>query len=258
MGVQYGIWTFDTASIATQEIADVRAALGAGESERAFEHTEAAIQMLYLPVHATSESESDEQPFRSRAGHVVTWDGRLDNREELIASLGTELRNDPADVAIVATALQLWGIAALGKFLGDWALSAWDPKERIVILARDFLGTKALYYKNDEGSFSWSTLIDPLLRSKNQAFHFREEYLAGWFLQFPATNLTPFAGIHSVPPASYALFRPRKTVVRQYWNFDSAERVRYQDDRGYEEHFRALFEQSVRRRLLSTDRKRVA
>src|ERR1051326_8294095 len=252
MGVQYGIWTFDTASIATQEIADVRAALGAGESERAFEHTEAAIQMLYLPFHARSESERDEQPFRSRAGQVVIWDGRLDNREELMASLRTELRKDPADVAIVATALQAWGIAALGKFLGDWALSVWDPKERIVILARDFLGTKPLYYKNDEGSFSWSTLIDPLLRSKNQAFHFREEYLAGWFLQFPATNLTPFAGIHSLPPSSHALFPPRKAVVRQYWNFDSAERVRYQDDRGYEEHFRALFEQSVRRRLLST------
>jgi asparagine synthase (glutamine-hydrolysing) len=252
MGVQYGIWTFDRASIATQELADVRAALAAGESERVFEHTEAAIQMLYLPFHARSESERDEQPFRSCEGQVVIWDGRLDNREELMASLRTELRKDPADVAIVATALQLWGIAALGKFLGDWALSAWDPKERIVILARDFLGTKPLYYKNDEGSFSWSTRIDPLLRSKKQASHFQEEYLAGWFLQFPGTNLTPFAGIHSVPPASYVLVRPRKTVIRQYWNFDSAKRVRHQDDRGYEEHFRALFEQSVRRRLRST------
>src|ERR1051326_1667635 len=115
MGVQYGIWTFDTASIATQEIADVRAALGAGESERAFEHTEAAIQMLYLSFHARFESERDEQPFRSRAGQVVIWDGRLDNREELMASLRTELRKDPADVAIVATALQAWGTPALGK-----------------------------------------------------------------------------------------------------------------------------------------------
>ena len=252
MGVQYGIWTFDGAGIATQEIADVRAALGSAESERAFEYTEAAIQMLYLPWPARSESERDEQPFRSRAGQVVFWDGRLDNREELIVSLRTELRKDPADVAIVATALQLWGIAALGKFLGDWALSVWDPKERIVILARDFLGTKPLYYKNDEGSFSWSTLIEPLLRLKKQAFHLREEYLAGWFSQFPGTTLTPFAGIHSVPPASYVLFRPRKAIVREYWNFDSAKRVRHQDDRGYEEHFRALFEESVRRRLRST------
>src|ERR1051325_11583882 len=83
MGVQYGIWTFDRAGIATQELADVRAALASGESGRVFEYTETAMQMLYFPVHATSESESDEQPFRSRAGHVVTWDGRLDNREEI-------------------------------------------------------------------------------------------------------------------------------------------------------------------------------
>jgi asparagine synthase (glutamine-hydrolysing) len=69
---------------------------------------------------------------------------------------------------------------------------------------------------------------------------------------FPATHLTPFSGIHSVPPASYLLFRPKTATVLPYWTFDPNKTVRYRDDREYEEQFRNVFREAVRRRLRAT------
>lgn len=249
MSVQFGLWNFDHASIAPKDVADIRSTLAGYASEGTFEYCESEIQLLYLPFHVTPESELEKQPFLSSSGQVWLWDGRLDNRQELIGLLGAGLKGDLTDVAIAAAALEAWGTTALAKLIGDWALSIWNPKERTVLLAKDFLGAKSLYYTIGENALAWSTLIDPLLLPKNRPFCLQEEYLAGWFSHFPDTHLTPFVGIHSVPPASYVLFRAQNANGRQYWNFDPNKRIAYRNDHEYEEHFRTVFGESVRRRL---------
>src|SRR5207245_4201132 len=61
----------------------------------------------------------------------------------------------------------------------------------------------------------------------------------------------PYVGIHSVPPSSSVLLRPGKHTIRKYWDFDPGKRIRYRTDGEYEEHFRAVFAEAVRRRLRS-------
>jgi asparagine synthase (glutamine-hydrolysing) len=251
MSVQFGLWNFDQRSVAPKDIADIRSTLASYASEGILEYSVNGIQLLYLPFHVTPVSDLEEQPFLSTSGQVYLWDGRLDNRQELIGLLGAELRGNLTDVAIAAAALEAWGTPALAKLVGDWALSIWNPKERSVLLAKDFLGAKSLHYTVQENALVWSTLLDPLLLPKNRPFCLQEEYLAGWFSHFPDTHLTPFVAIHSVPPASYVLFRPENATVRQYWKFDPHKRIRYRNDGEYEEHFRTVFGESVRRRLCS-------
>ena len=250
MSVLFGIWTFHHAGIADEYLAGIRATLSSYSSDGKSEHTGSDIHLIHLPFHVTRESEDESQPFVTPSGQVLLWDGRLDNRQELIGSLGKELRGDLTDVAIAAAALESWGTDGLRKLVGDWALSLWNPKEQSVVLAKDFLGARQLYYTVDRNSFAWSTLIDPLLLP-NKPFQLQEEYLAGWLSQFPAAHLTPFAGIHAVPPSSAVFFRRAKITVRRYWDFDPGKRIRYRDDREYEEHFRNVFGESVRRRLRS-------
>ena len=251
MSVQYGLWSFHHKSITPKDLAHIRATLSAYESETVCEYSDGDIQLIHLPFHVTPESEMERQPFQSRSGRVVLWDGRLDNRQELIGSLRSELQGASTDVAIVAAALDSWGISALSKLVGDWALSVWNPRERTVLLAKDFLGAMPLYYRKGEKGFAWSTILDPLFLFEQHSFRLQEEYLAGWFSHFPAAHLTPFAGIHSVPPSSYVLFRTSGIEVRQYWHFDAGKRILHRNDREYEEHFRTVFGESVRRRLRS-------
>jgi len=61
------------------------------------------------------------QPCKSICGKVLTWDGRLDNRAELISELRDVLTLDSTDVAIVAAVYEKWGSDCFPRLMGDWA-----------------------------------------------------------------------------------------------------------------------------------------
>lgn len=251
MSMQFGLWNLNGSAIDARVVTAAKKTLIPYASEGMMEFSRGEIHLLYIPFPVTRESAQEIQPVQTRSGHTMLWDGRLDNRQELIRALGTELQGPSTDVEIASVALELWGIAGLAKLVGDWALAVWNPRERTVLLAKDFLGSKALYYSIKDRCFAWSTLLDPLVL-QNTSFQLNEEYLAGWLTHFPGSDLTPFVGIKSVPPGSYVLFQPESTRVREYWNFEPGKKIAYRDDRQYEEHFRAVFGESVRRRLRST------
>jgi asparagine synthetase B (glutamine-hydrolysing) len=76
---------------------------------------------------------------------VITWDGRLDNPAELISELRDSLTVNSIDVTIIAAAYEKWGANCFAKLIGDWALSIWNPRERSVLLAKDPIGTRAIF-----------------------------------------------------------------------------------------------------------------
>jgi asparagine synthase (glutamine-hydrolysing) len=155
------------------------------------------------------------------------------------------------DVSIVAAAYEEWGTDCFAKLIGDWALSIGDVKSRSLILAKDPIGPRHLYYSIEKDQVTWSTILDPLVLFAGHSFALNEEYIAGWFSLFPAAHLTPYVGIHSVPPSSSVLIREGKHAVSKYWDFDPSKRIRYATDAEYEEHFRAVFAEAVRRTLRS-------
>src|SRR5208283_2214711 len=120
-----------------------------------------------------------------------------------------------------------------------------------LVLAKDFVGTRHLYYSFDEDQVTWSTVLDPLVLFSGKTFSLCEEYIAGWFSFFPAVHLTPYVGIHSVPPSSFVVLQHKKHTIRKYWDFDSGNSIRYGADGEYEEHFRTVFSDAVKCRLRS-------
>ncbi|HWR15473.1 MAG TPA: asparagine synthase-related protein [Terriglobales bacterium] len=207
--------------------------------------------ILYRAFHTTKESYREVQPHISKYGFVLAWDGRLDNRKELVEEIGGEISLDSTDVEIVAAVYQRWGTTAFAKLIGDWALSVWNPKDQSLVLAKDFVGTRHLYYSIEGDEVTWCTLLDPLVLLAKRALKLEEDYIAGWLSFFPAAHLTPYIGIYSVPPSAFVLLTKRGRQVTKYWDFDPGKRIRYRSDAEYEEHFRLAFGRSVRRRLRS-------
>src|SRR5208283_859373 len=205
MSVQFGKCNLDGKPVDLQELDRVRAVLApyGPDAEGSFCKDNAGI--IYRAFHTTKESRLEVQPHVGPSGAVVTWDGRLDNRSGLIHELGGHLSSDSTDLSIVTAAYEHWGRNSLAKLIGDWALSIWDPDERSLLLAKDLVGTRHLYYSIDKHNVTWSTLIEPLVLFAGKTFALCEEYIAGWFSFFPATHLTPYLGIHSVPPSSFVL-----------------------------------------------------
>jgi asparagine synthase (glutamine-hydrolysing) len=249
MSVQFGRWNFEGQPPAPEYIEKVNATLAPYGPDSNESYSKGGVRILYRAFHTTKESRRERQPHISSSGAVITWDGRLDNRADLISELGDSLTITSTDVAIVAVAYEKWGGNCFAKLIGDWALSIWNHVNRSLILAKDPIGTRHLYYSFNNNQLTWSTILDPLVRLAGKTFALNEEYIAGWFSMFPAAHLTPCVGIHSVPPSSTVLFGPGKHTVSKYWDFDPSNQIRYRTDAEYEEHFRTVFDQSVQRRL---------
>ena len=251
MSVQFGRWNWEGQPPAPGYIEKVSAALAPYGPDSNEAYSKGGVKILYRAFHTTRESRRETQPHISPSGAVITWDGRLDNRAELISDLRDSLTIASTDVAIVAAAYEKSGSDCFAKLIGDWALSIWNPINRSLLLAKDSIGTHHLFYSFDNHQVTWSTILDPLVRFAGKTFAICEEYIAGWLSMFPATHLTPCVGIHSVPPSSFVLLRAERHTVNKYWDFDPEKKIRYRSDAEYEEHFCTVFAKAVQRKLRS-------
>jgi len=185
----------------------------------------------------------------SRTGRVFTWDGRLDNRDEISRFL------DPAapstghtDVAIVAAAFDHMGSSCFPLLRGDWALSIWNPQEQELVLARDYIGVKPLFYYLYAKGMMWCSHLAPLALCGDR-FGLCDEYIAGYLAFHPDAHLTPYREILSVAPGSFVRIRNRHATECCYWTPPASHGTHPRSDRDYEEHFLHLLQQAVRRRL---------
>jgi asparagine synthase (glutamine-hydrolysing) len=251
MSVQFGKWNFDGKPVEPDYIQRASGILAPYAPDGINICNRDSIFFLYGAFHTTDESQCAVQPHLSSTGVATLWDGRLDNRANLIRQLLGDLTMKSADVQIVAAAYQRWGADSFAKFIGDWALSVWNPNDRSLVLAKDVVGTRHLYYSVGTSQVTWGTLLDPLVLLANCSFSLEQEYVAAWIASSPAAHLTPYAGIHSVPAATFVKVQLGRVSVRKYWDFDGRKRIRYRTDQEYDEHFRIVFGESVRRRLRS-------
>jgi asparagine synthase (glutamine-hydrolysing) len=251
VSVQFGRWNFDGRPIDPNYVAKVQTMLQPYAPDGSAVCSEVPFFVLYGSFQTTEESRRERQPFTSRAGTCITWDGRLDNRSDLIGNKKARFAPVPTDFDIVSSLYEAKGTEALHQLVGDWSLSALHRRENTLVMAVDFLGARPLYYFCDERYAAWSSLLEPLAVLAGCKFTLSEEYVAGCLYGFPAASLTPFGEVHAVPPGSFVEITPRATKITKYWDFNPRERLHRSSDAYYEEGFRHFFTQAVRRRLRS-------
>jgi asparagine synthase (glutamine-hydrolysing) len=250
MSVQAGVWNLDGSQLDEEFLGGISKAIADYGPDGEFSHFSGSLGMIYRPFHTTAESRLECQPHHSARENILTWDGRLDNRNELMADLASDLGPNHTDVGIVAAAFDRWETECFSKLIGEWALSVWQPHRKRVVLARDYIGTRQLFYHRNSKRVLWCNQLAPLALS-GSPLSLCEEYVAGFLGLYPDAHLTPYNEIRSVAPASFVCIGERDTFTRRYWTLSTQPTIRYCRDVDYEEHFRHLFRQAVRRRLRS-------
>jgi len=112
------------------------------------------------------EDRFERQPVLGGGGAVVSmFDGRLDNRAELLDALGLHSpANTPIpDGELVRAAYERWAEEAVPRLLGDFAWAVWDGGPRRLLLARDHSCTRALFYTRTDRFVAFATGYRPLL-----------------------------------------------------------------------------------------------
>lgn len=182
---------------------------------------------------------------------VLEWDGRLDNRTELISQLRDSVDHSSTDIDIVMASYLRWGIDFLPHLIGDFALSLWEPSTRTLILARDAFGTRPIYYHANPHGILWSSDLASLIDVANITIEVDREYIASYLNSTPDLELTAYKAIQSVRPGSALIVRNDGIEKHEFWRPSAKREIRYQSDSEYEEHFRDLFRDAVRCRLRS-------
>ena len=157
-------------------------------------HTEASLFMAHRTLHITPEDRAERQPHHGR-DFVMTWDGRLDNRHDLLLALGAPARTP--DVEIVARAYELWGLDALPRLIGDWSCAIWDRVARQIHLASDYMGSRALYWQKTGTALRWSTTLDTFPR---ETLTLNDEYILGFLMLGAPPDSTPYRDVLSLSP----------------------------------------------------------
>ncbi|WP_404445261.1 asparagine synthetase B [Sutcliffiella horikoshii] len=217
-------------------------------------------QTIFFGCHAqwiTSESIGEKLPFYDHERKiVVTADAIIDNREELFEVLQVEysLRKRMPDSQLIILAYSKWG-EDLAKFLiGDFVFIIWDEKQQKLYGARDFSGSRTLYYYQDKEIFSFSTLIKPLLALPNYKKRLNHSWLAE-FIAIPtlveAADMTStvYHSIHQVPPSHSITVTNGEVKLKRYCTINVDQELKLSSNEEYIEAFHEVFGRAVKDRL---------
>ncbi|MGC2108284.1 MAG: asparagine synthase (glutamine-hydrolyzing) [Candidatus Korobacteraceae bacterium] len=170
-------------------------------------------------------STAASQPMCNEDGSLwVVFNGEIYNhaeiRRELEALGGHTWKTDHSDTEMILHAFEQWGIDAIHRFRGMFAIALWDEEKRELWLVRDRIGIKPLYYSVHHGRISFASEIKALLKDPDQARAVDEEGLFNYlsFLTTPAPQ-TLFAGIQKLTNGTWMrVDRHGAITSRKYWD----------------------------------------
>lgn len=206
-------------------------------------------------LRITPEDSLDRQPLWHQGQQMaMVFDGRLDNREELIAQLdiAPSRAAQMADSEIAFHACARWDSEAPRHLLGDYALACWQPRRQRLWLARDALGMRPLfwYWRND--LFAFASMPKALFAVPGLTKALCEESLHDYLCLMPMNGpQSLYRDIFRVEPGQVVELDKGRLDKRYYFRFDPDREIRLGSDDEYVEALKEQLERATRRRLRS-------
>jgi asparagine synthase (glutamine-hydrolysing) len=189
----------------------------------------------------------------------------IELKQELIA-LGASFHTS-SDTEVILRAYERWGTDCFRRFNGMWAIALWDTRDNSLILSRDRMGVKPLYYSVQDGTLFFGSEIKQLihLRGENDKpprwNHFRlYEFLSQSHLHHAEDTL--YEGIYALNPGHWLKVDAGKHLTQElvrslqirFWDFPSEDTAYSASSISFDEaakELRSLLQSSVALRLRS-------
>ncbi len=196
------------------------------------------------------------QPMSTSDGRVVVvFNGEIYNFRDLTAdltALGFVFRTQ-SDTEVILNAWLAWGPDCLKRFNGMFAIALWDSRQDTLLLARDRVGKKPLYYAMDGGKISFASELKALMHcpwiGRELSPQAIEDFLAFGYVPDPKSI---YRDVLKLPPAHYLIWRRgQQPSLRAYWDVDLQART---DRLSFEDAAAELQERlrdAVRRRMIA-------
>jgi asparagine synthase (glutamine-hydrolysing) len=203
-------------------------------------------------------SSSGRQPLSNDDQTLwITFNGEIYNFQSLrkeLESLGHRFRTR-TDTEVIIRAYERWGIDAIKRLRGMFAFAMWDQRKKRLLLARDRVGKKPLFYAYANGCFLFASELQGLLASPHVPREINisaiDSYLTWGYVPAPDTG---FQGVFKLPPAHWMSVSLADgeivTHTERYWSLEYEPKLSMTEDEAAEA-LREKLTESVRLRMIS-------
>jgi len=196
----------------------------------------------------------DQPIFNEDRSVSVVLNGEIYNYRELRQELqerGHRLATK-GDTEVIVHLYEERGAACVEALKGMFAFALWDENRKRLLLARDRLGKKPLYYSLDSKRISFASELLALLQDETIARDIDPTALDGYFAyKCVAPPRTAFRDVRALPPAHTLVYESGSTTIERYWQLRFDRQSGPQNAADIESEIRSQLREAVRRRLIS-------
>ncbi len=200
-------------------------------------------------------SPAGHQPMSDPSGKIwVIFNGEIYNFHEIrreLETLGHVFRSQ-SDTEVIVLGYAQWGDAVLAKFNGMFGLAIWDEPKRRLVVARDAMGIKPVYYSLDGGVLTFGSEIRAVLAGL-ESRPAVDPTAISLFLQYRYTPapFTAFTGIRKLAPGEMLVVEQGKLSKQRWYQFVPTPFERQPSDEEAAHTLLELYRAAVKRHLLS-------
>ena len=207
-------------------------------------------------------SAAGNQPMVSQdSRYVISYNGEIYNALEIgneLRKIGVKFKGH-ADTEVLIEAFSHWGIrGTLKKLIGMFAFALWDRKKKELMLCRDRIGIKPLYWAEFGDSILFASEIKALKKHPKWNSKINHESLNNFFLyNYVPGPKTIFEKVHKMQPGTIITVSPHKIPsIEKYWSLEEVIRSNKNQNleitqKETEEELEKLLNDSVSKRLVS-------
>lgn len=247
-----GMSVEDSKNLLRKQIASIRYR---GPDASGF-HYENGVGLAHARLSIIDVSTSANQPMADQAGKAhVAFNGEIYNFQEIRVELerhGVSFRTK-SDTEVLVEGYARWGLKILDRLRGMFAIAIYDKAKDELILVRDRVGKKPLYYAKfgDQvvfGSEIKAILCHPLA-TRDPDYQAIHEYLTFQYVPCP---MTAFKGIYKVPPAHLVrVSRSGRIEVKRYFSLPTPSNIRSKDRGDLCSELVEILKEATRLRMIS-------
>jgi asparagine synthase (glutamine-hydrolysing) len=169
-----------------------------------------------------------QQPMLNRAGtRGLVFNGEIYNYLELREELRRrgECFRTNSDTEVLERIVEREGVDGIAHLRGMFAFAAWDDAARILLLARDRVGKKPVYYHEEDGHLYFASSLRALRNTTNHRWELSVEALDSFIaLGYIPAPLTIYKNVSKLVAGSVVEFNAGKKTISRYWDLGGDER----------------------------------
>jgi len=208
----------------------------------------ARLSIIDLSIKANQPMVDDD------TGNVIIFNGEIYNYVELKKKIGKAYHfKTNSDTEVILAAYKIYGIQFIEQLQGMFAFALYDKERNKLLLARDRVGIKPLYYRSINGTFIFASEIKAILNPSNKPEAVNEikayEFLAN--RQLDTNSETLFEGIMQLPAAHYVWVEANGRIgdIIPYWTYPALGNRLF--DTSAQKEFVELFNHTIQLHLRS-------